>query len=56
MEILLKTSRTQVDRFLDANNDIALSSLKGAAAMVGRRVVIQLVSQRRSGGTVGALE
>ena len=43
MAILLKTSRTQVDRLLDAENDITLSSLQRAAAMVGRRVVIQLV-------------
>ncbi len=43
MAILLKTSRTQVDRILDANNDITLSSLQRAAAMVGRRVVIKLI-------------
>lgn len=43
MATLLKTSRTQVDRLLDANNDITLSSLERAAAMVGRRVSIQLV-------------
>lgn len=43
MATLLKTSRTQVDRLLDANNDITLSSLQRAAAMVGRRVSIQLV-------------
>jgi len=43
MAALLKTSRTQVDRLLDARNDITLSSLERAAAMVGRRVTIQLV-------------
>lgn len=43
MAILLKTSRTQVDRILDAKNDITLSSLQRAAAMVGRRVVIKLI-------------
>jgi len=43
MATLLKTSRTQVDRLLDAKNDITLSSLQRAAAMVGRRVIIQLV-------------
>jgi predicted XRE-type DNA-binding protein len=43
MATLLKTSRTQVDRLLDAKNDITLSSLERAAAMVGRRVTIQLV-------------
>jgi len=43
MARLLKTSRTQVDRILDAKNDITLSSLQRAAAIVGRRVVIELV-------------
>jgi predicted XRE-type DNA-binding protein len=43
MAELLKTSRTQVDRLLDARNDITLSSLQRAAAIVGRRVLIQLV-------------
>ncbi len=43
MAALLKTSRTQVDRILDAKNDITLSSLQRAAAMVGRRVVINLL-------------
>jgi hypothetical protein len=43
MAILLKTSRTQVDRLLDPKNDITLSSLQRAAAMVGRRVSIELV-------------
>ncbi len=40
---LLKTSRTQVDRLLSAKDDITLSSLQRAAAMVGRRVTIELV-------------
>jgi len=43
MATLLKTSRTQVDRILDPKNDITLSSLQRAAAMVGRRVSIELV-------------
>ena len=43
MAMLLKTSRTQVDRILDPKNDITLSSLQRAAAMVGRRVTIELV-------------
>ena len=43
MATLLKTSRTQVDRLLDARDDITLSSLQRAAAIVGRRVLIQLV-------------
>ncbi len=43
MAKLLKTSRTQVDRILDPKNDITLGSLQRAAAMVGRRVTIELV-------------
>lgn len=43
MAVLLRTSRTQVDRLLDAENDITLSSLQRAAAIVGRRVNIELV-------------
>ena len=43
MAVLLKTSRSQVDRLLDPKNDITLSSLQRAAAIVGRRVTIQLV-------------
>ncbi len=43
MATLLKTSRTQVDRLLDPKNDITLGSLQRAAAMVGRRVHIELV-------------
>jgi len=43
MAPLLKTSRTQVDRLLNAKDDITLSSLQRAAAMVGRRVTIELV-------------
>lgn len=43
MAALLKTSRTQVDRLLDPRNDITLSSLQRAAAMVGCRVSIELV-------------
>jgi hypothetical protein len=43
MARLLKTSRTQVDRLLDPKNDVTLSSLQRAAAMVGRRVRVELV-------------
>ena len=43
MATLLKTSRTQVDRLLDPKNEIALCSLQRAAAMVGRRVNVELV-------------
>jgi len=43
MATLLNTSRTQVDRLLSAKDDITLSSLQRAAAIVGRRVTIELV-------------
>jgi antitoxin HicB len=43
MAALLKTSRTQVDRLLNPKHDITLSTLQRAAAMVGRRVMIELV-------------
>jgi antitoxin HicB len=43
MAELLKTSRSQVDRILDPKCDITLSSLQRAAALVGARVVIELV-------------
>ena len=43
MALLLKTSRTQVDRLLDPKNDITLGSLQRAAAIVGRRVNIELM-------------
>ena len=43
MAALLHTSRSQVDRLLSATDDITLSSLQRAAAMVGRRVSIELV-------------
>ena len=43
MAALLKTSRSQVDRLLDPQNDITLGSLERAAAVVGCRVNIDLV-------------
>ena len=43
MATLLKTSRTQVDRLLNPKSDITLSSLQRAVAMVGRRVMMELV-------------
>ena len=43
MAMLLKTSRSQVDRLLNAKDDITLRSLQRAAAIVGRRVSIELV-------------
>ena len=43
MATMLKTSRSQVDRLLDSKDDVTLSSLQRAAAIVGRRVSIELV-------------
>jgi antitoxin HicB len=43
MASLLRTSRAQVDRILDPKRDITLSSLQRAAALVGHRVLIELV-------------
>ncbi len=43
MASMLKTSRTQINRLLDPKNDITLLSLQRAAAIVGRRVSIELV-------------
>jgi antitoxin HicB len=43
LAVLLKTSRSQVDRILDPKRDIPLSSLQRAAALVGQRVMIELV-------------
>jgi antitoxin HicB len=43
MAALLKTSRPQVNRLLDPAKDVTLSSLQRAAAMVGRRLTIELV-------------
>ncbi len=43
MATMLKTSRTQINRLLDPKNDITLLSLQRAAAIVGRRVSIELV-------------
>jgi len=40
--VLLKTSRSPVDRILDPKRDITLSSFEPAAALLGQRVVIEL--------------
>jgi predicted XRE-type DNA-binding protein len=40
---MLKTSRSQVDRLLDPKRDVTLSTLQRAAALVGRRLRIDLV-------------
>jgi len=39
----LRTSRSQVNRLLDPESDITLSSLQRAAALVGRQVRLELV-------------
>jgi antitoxin HicB len=40
---LLNTSRSQVDRLLDPQSDVTLSTLQRAADMVGRKLQVQLV-------------
>lgn len=40
---LLQTSRSQVDRLLDPSRDVTLSTLERAAALVGRKIRIELV-------------
>ncbi len=40
---MLNTSRSQVDRLLDPTRDVTLSTLQRAAALVGRKVQIELV-------------
>lgn len=40
---LLKTSRSQVDRLLDPQSDVTLSTLQRAAVIVGRKLQVQLV-------------
>lgn len=43
MAVLLKTSRSQVDRLLDPGRDVTLSTLQRAAALVGRKLQVQLI-------------
>lgn len=40
---MLNTSRSQVDRLLDPTRDVTLSTLQRAAALVGRKVQIELI-------------
>ena len=41
---MLRTSRTQVNRLLDpASDDVTLSSLQRAAALIGRQLRLELV-------------
>ena len=43
LAILLKSSRSQVDRLLDPTRDVTLSTFQRAAALVGRKAQIELV-------------
>jgi predicted transcriptional regulator len=44
LAVLMHTSRTQVDRVLDPNNgNVTIETLQRAAAIVGRRVQMDLV-------------
>ena len=43
LAVMLKTSRSQVDRLLDPTRDVTLSTLQRAGALVGRKVQIELV-------------
>ena len=43
LAVLLKTSRTQVNRLLDPTHDSTLSSLQRAAKLVGHRIRIDLI-------------
>ncbi len=43
MAVLLNTSRSQIDRLLDPDRDVTLSTLQRAAALVGRTLQVQLV-------------
>ena len=51
LAVMLKTSRSQVDRLLDPAHDVTLSTLQRAAALVGRKVQIELVYRQRRPGT-----
>ena len=42
MAQLMRTSRTQLDRLLDPQRDVTLSTLQRAAEIVGRRVRVEL--------------
>ena len=45
MAVMLHTSRTQVNRLLDAENDVTLSTLQRAAVLVNRKLIIDLVPE-----------
>jgi predicted XRE-type DNA-binding protein len=43
LAVLLKTSRTQVNRLLDPTHDSTISSLQRAAKLLGRKVRLDLI-------------
>lgn len=43
MAALLQTSRSQLDRLLDPDSDVTLSSLERAAALLGRKLSVTLI-------------
>ena len=43
MAQLMKTSRAQRDRLLDANGNVTLETLQRAATVLGRKVRVELV-------------
>ena len=42
MAIMMKTSRAQLDRLLDPERDVTLSTLTKAASIVGRQIRLEL--------------
>jgi len=46
LAVLMKTSRTQIDRVLDPENgNVTIETLQRAADFVGRKVEVQLVTR-----------
>ena len=43
MAALLQTSRSQLDRLLDPDSDVTLSTLERAAALLGRKLSVTLI-------------
>jgi len=43
MAVLLKTSRSQVNRLLDPGKDVTLSTLQRVAKLVGRKLQVHLL-------------
>jgi hypothetical protein len=42
MAVMMKTSRAQLDRLLDPERDVTLSTLAKAASIVGRQIRLEL--------------